>query len=99
RQLGADYIIIDQLSFIDGDKDYTGDRVLTAKHTDVIFELKDEIGRASAGELPCFLAVQLNRETMRTGGNGGRGELWNFANASFIEQTVDMALGLWRNDD
>jgi replicative DNA helicase len=99
RQVGANYLLIDQLSFIDADRDYTGDRALTAKHGDLIFELKDEISRESAGALPCMIAVQLNRETQRDRNNGGRGGLANFANSSMIEQTVDFALGLWRNDE
>lgn len=99
RQLGANYLIIDQLSFIDAERSYTGDRAMTAKHGDLVFELKDEISREAAGALPCMMAVQLNRETQRDRANGGRGGLANFANSSMIEQTVDLALGLWRNDE
>ena len=100
RQLGADYLIVDQLSFIDGEREYRGDKMLTQKHGDLIFDLKDAISQESAGALPCLLAVQLNRETMRTTAQqaqGGRGGLWNFANSSMIEQTVDLAIGLWRS--
>lgn len=98
RQVGADYLLIDQLSWVDGERDYTGDRALTAKHGDAVFALKEEIARESAGALPGYLAVQLNRETVRSRENGGRGELHNFANSSAIEQTVDIAIGLWRNE-
>ncbi len=96
RQLGADFLIIDQLSFIDAERDYTGDSALRMKQGDVIFELKDEIAREAAGKVPCLLAVQLNRQAAA---GGGRGELYNFANSSMIEQTVDLALGLWRNTE
>ena len=102
RQLGADYLLIDQLSHMDGDQDYRGDRALTAKHGDLISDLKDSIAQKSAGAIPCVLAVQLNRETMRTSGQqtgGGRGGLHNFAHSSMIEQTVDLALGLWRSKE
>ena len=98
RQVGADLLIVDQLSFIDADRTYTGDSALRMKHGDIIFELKDEISRESAGKLPCLLAVQLNRQAA-AGGGGGRGELYNFANSSMVEQTVDLALGLWRNQE
>jgi len=98
RQIGADYLIIDQLSFMDGERDYTGDRATTAKHGDLIYDLKNEIGRASAGMLPCLLAVQQNRET-QSKDSGGRGALKNFAHSSMIEQTVDLALGLWRTNE
>lgn len=98
RQAGADFLIIDQLSFIDSERDYTGDSALRMKHGELIFELKDEIARESAGKIPCLLAVQLNRQAATQGG-GGRGELFNFANSSMVEQTVDLALGLWRNSE
>jgi replicative DNA helicase len=96
RQLGADFLIVDQLSFIDAERDYSGDSALRMKQGDIIFELKDEIARESAGKIPCLLAVQLNRQAAA---GGGRGELYNFANSSMIEQTVDLALGLWRNQE
>jgi hypothetical protein len=96
RQLGADFLIIDQLSFIDSERDYTGDSALRMKHGELIFELKDEISREAAGKIPCLLAVQLNRQAAA---GGGRGELYNFANSSMVEQTVDIALGLWRNQE
>lgn len=98
RQVGSDYLIIDQLSFIDAEREYRGDRAITQKHGDLVFELKDEIGRASAGKVGCLLAVQLNRDSMKAS-QGGRGNLHNFAHSSMIEQTVDLALGLWRNDE
>ncbi len=93
RQAGADYIIIDQLSFMDGDKDYRGDRATTAKHSDIVFALKDEIARDSRGSIPCLLAVQFNREAYT------EVSLKSFANTSAIEQTVDLALGLSRTSD
>ena len=95
RQVGADYLLIDQLSFMDSEHEYRGDRGLTAKHGELIATLKDEISRDSAGPIPCFLAVQFNRDSQSTT-SGGRGELKNFAHSSMIEQTVDLALGLWR---
>ena len=98
RQLGADLLIIDQLSWIDADRSYSGDSALRMKHGELVSELKEEISRPSVGELPCLLAVQLNRQVMR-GDSGGRGEMYNFANSSMVEQTCDLALGLWRNQE
>ena len=96
RQVDANLLIIDQLSFIDAERTYSGDSALRMKHGELIFELKDEISRESAGKIPCLLAVQLNRQAAAA---GGRGELYNFANSSMVEQTVDLALGLWRNQE
>lgn len=99
RQLDASILIIDQLSFMEGDREYTGERAMTARHGDVIFALKDDINQAAAGRLPCLIAVQLNRDSVRDRSSGGRGSLSNFAHSSLIEQTVDLALGLWRTEE
>ena len=98
RQLEADFVLIDQLSWVDAERTYTGDSAMRMKHGELAFELKEETSRASAGELPTFIAIQLNRAVMNND-NGGRGALYNFANSSMIEQTVDIALGLWQNQD
>lgn len=97
RQLGADYLLIDQLSFIDGDREYRGDRATMSKHSDIVFDLKDEINRESAGRVACMLAVQFNRASLSQA--EGKPGLHNFANTSAIEQTVDLALGLSRTRD
>ena len=97
RQLGADYLIVDQLSFLDAEREYRGDRAVMSKHADLVFELKDEINRESAGRVPCMLAVQLNRASLSQ--SDGRPGLHNLANTSAIEQTVDIALGLSRTRD
>lgn len=93
RQAGADYIIIDQLSFIDGEREYRGERATTSKHSDIVFALKDEIARDSRGAIPCLMAVQFNRDSLN------EVSLKSFANTSSIEQTVDLALGLSRTSD
>lgn len=101
RQLDVDYLIIDQLSWIDTVKEYKGDSAQRVKTSDTIFDLRDEISRSSAGELATLLAVQLNRQAATTGGRSGgaRGQMQNFAHSSMIEQTVDLALGLYRTDE
>jgi replicative DNA helicase len=93
RHLGADYVVIDQLSFVEaGRKTQT----LKEHHSLIMSQLKKEIGRGSAGRLPCLLAVQLNRESQRREGGIG---LDSFANATEIEAACDLALGLWRNEE
>ncbi len=95
RTLGANYVIIDQLSFMDaavGSKS----KDLKGRHSEIVFDLKDEINRESAGKLPCLLNVQFNRKSQE---RGGRPSMENFANASEIEQTCDIAFGLWRDPE
>lgn len=93
RQLGADYLIIDQLSFMEAVGQH---RDVTTKHAEIIASLKKEIARDSAGQVPCLLAVQLNRASLSQPEGVG---LHSFANTSVIEQTVDLALGLSRTRD
>lgn len=93
RQLGADYLIIDQLSFMEPTGQH---RELTSKHAEIVAMLKKEIARDSAGQIPCLLAVQLNRASLNQPEGVG---LQNFANTSVIEQTVDLAIGLSRSKD
>lgn len=88
RHLGCDYLIVDQLSFMESN---TNHRDLKYKHAEIISNLKREVARESAGMLPCLLAVQLNRASQTEGI-----ALQSFANAAEIEQTVDLALGLSR---
>lgn len=101
RELGADYLIIDQLSWIDSVKEYRGDSAQRQKTADLIFDLRDEISRTSVGKIPCLLAVQHNREAARAGGrgSGARGQLHNLAHSSMIEQTADLVLGLYQSDE
>lgn len=93
RQLGADYLIIDQLSFMEPIGQH---RELTSKHAEIVAGLKKEIARDSAGQIPCLLAVQLNRASLSQPEGVG---LQNFANSATIEQTVDLALGMSRSKD
>ena len=93
RQLGADSVIIDQLSFMESRRDHEMTR---SKYSEMIFDLKEEISRETAGAIPCLLAVQLNR---KAASNGGRGQLDNIAESSDIERTVDIAFGLHRTPE
>lgn len=101
RQLEADYLIIDQLSWMDAVIEYRGESAQRQKTADLTFDLRDEISRSSAGQISTMLAVQLNRAAAIGGGrgSGARGQLHNFANSSMIEQTVDLAIGLYRSDE
>jgi replicative DNA helicase len=93
RHVGANLIIIDQLSEMEAGR-RTKD--LKEHHSVCMKQLKTELGRGSAGRLPALLAVQLNRESQtRREGIG----LDSFANATEIEAICDLALGLWRNPE
>ena len=93
RQEGADYVLIDQLSWMDSEKKYTGDSATRLKYGDTIRELREEISNDVVGKIPCLLAVQQNRSSME---GQRRPDLWRIADSSEIERTVDVAFGLSR---
>lgn len=95
RQLGADFLLIDQLSFMESRRFYPS---TTDKHAEIIHELKEDVANSSSGKLPTMLAVQLNRAASNENASQ-RGNMQNIANSSAIEQTVDLAYGLYRNKE
>lgn len=94
RQLGADYIIIDQLSWMEAERNYRDRR---DQYNEMIRSLKAEVSRTTHGEIPCLLAVQFNRESKKK--TGGRGGMENIANSADVEQTVDFVFGLSQNSE
>ena len=97
RQLGADFLIIDQLSFMESSDTQRKFNSEGDVHSHIIFDLKNEIGRADAGKMPCLLAVQFNRESVST--KGVRGKIHQLANTSNLERTVDIAYGLYQDEE
>ena len=95
RQLGANFLLIDQLSFMESRQFYQSK---TDKHAEIIHELKEEISNDHNGKIPTLLAVQLNRAASSPDAQT-RGTMQNIANSSAIEQTVDLAYGLYRNKE
>lgn len=96
RQLDCNYLVIDQLSWIDPLRDrYNSER---DKYRELIYGLKNEVSRTSAGAIPTFMAVQANRQSVSSG-SGERIQLHQLAEASHIEQTIDIAYGLHRNQE
>ena len=92
RWMGCSYVLIDQLSFLDGTKDYYRDQ--KSKFSEIVYDLKDEATRDSSGKLPVQMAVQLNRDSVSSKEGIG---MHHIAGASEVEQTVDLALALSRS--
>lgn len=89
RQLGADVVLIDQLSFMETRRNHQ------ARHEgieEIIFDLKAEISEKEDQMIPVLLAVQFNRESQSH--NKGRGALHQIALSSSIEQTIDIGFAL-----
>ena len=92
RQLGCDYVIIDQLSWIKPSRNHRDRR---DAYLEVLETLKLSAGSVQEGPLPVMLAVQFNREA----GPKGRGSMNQMANAADIEQIADMMFGLYRTEE
>lgn len=90
RQVGADFVLIDQLSFMETVK---VTRTPKEHHAEIMHTLKNELRRPGK-EIPCLMAVQLNRDSVNQGA-----QLRSFANASEVERYCDIALGLERNEE
>lgn len=91
RQIGADYLIVDQLSWMEPTREYRDRR---DAYKELIYDLKNEVSRPG-GEIPCLIAAQYNRQSVAN--RNERGGMQNIANSADIEQTIDTAFGLWRN--
>jgi replicative DNA helicase len=92
RQAGCDVVIIDQLSFMNGRKDYY--KTPTEKITEILGDLHVEIG-AAGRKLPVIIAVQINRE----GQKSGKPEAHHFADSSSIERIADQAFYLLQSNE
>lgn len=92
RQLGCDYVIIDQLSWITPSERHRDRR---DAYLEVLKTLKLSAGSVTEGPLPVLLATQFNREA----GPKGRGTMNQMANAADIEQIADMMFGLYRTEE
>lgn len=90
RDLGADYLLIDQLSFIEAKRDYRDNKRLEVGEK--ISDLKIEASQDSSRAIPVLIASQLNRDAKTQ--RKGRGGMENLAESGFIEQAVDIAYGL-----
>lgn len=93
RHTGCDYLLIDQLSFMEETRSYPSEK---QRQASILKQLKNEIGRGSRGKLACFLAIQLRRESLdRKEGP----ELRDFADAAEVERTCDLLLALSRTKE
>lgn len=92
RQLGCDYIIIDQLSWITPAETH---RTRQDTYKSILENLKLSVGSTTEGPLPLLLAVQFNREA----GPKGRGTMNQMADAAEIERIADMMFGLYRTEE
>lgn len=92
RQLGCDYVIIDQLSWITPTENH---RTRQDSYKEILETLKLAVGSTTEGPLPLLLAVQFNREA----GPKGRGTMNQMADAAEIERIADMMYGLYRTEE
>lgn len=88
RELGCNFVLIDQLSFVESRRQY---RETKDKITEIVTDLKTNASENEANMLAVFMAVQFNREVKKKMGAPG---MENLALSSSLEQTVDIVYGL-----
>lgn len=88
RELGADFIIVDQLSFVESRKQH---RETRDKISEIVVDFKTQISENESNMLALLLAVQFNREVKKKNGAPG---MENLALSATIEQTADIIYGL-----
>lgn len=93
RELGADYVIIDQLSWMEPSKNLRSEQEIAK---DIVPELVSNASDNEDDLMPVLLAAQLNRESKKSKDKIG---MHNFAVSSVIEQTADLLLGMSRTDE
>jgi len=92
RYVGADFVIIDQLSHMDPGR---RTRDLKEHHGVIMKQFSVELSRPGR-EMPCLLAVQFNRESLDP---NQELSMKHFANAAEIEREADLLLALSRNTE
>lgn len=93
RHVGADYIIIDQLGFMEETSKCQTEKQRLAQ---IMKQLKNECSRPGRDRLPCLIAAQLRRESLdRKDGP----EMRDFADAAEVERAADHLLALSRNPE
>jgi replicative DNA helicase len=93
RNIGADYLIIDQLSHMEETIDARSEKQRVGS---ILKQLNREIGRESRGKLPCLLACQLNRTSLERPEGP---QISDFADAAEVEREADLLLALSRNQE
>ena len=88
REVEADIILIDQLSFIKPRRDYRDRR---SAYEEIMEDLKSSISEDEESMFPTIMAVQLNRASVQEGEELG---MQNLAVSSSIEQFADIVFGL-----
>lgn len=88
RELGCDFVIIDQLSFVESRRQY---REMKDQITEIVKDVKTNASENENSMLPVLMAVQFNREVKKKTGAPG---MENLALSSSLEQTVDFIFGL-----
>ena len=92
--LGAQSMIIDQLTFVDHPEPRQKNRQEIIR--DMMHDIKERAS-SSDDEISVLIAHQINREGMKAAEKSGHLEMYHLAEASEIERTADWVFGLYRS--
>src|SRR5690606_18761438 len=90
---GVDSLLIDQLTFLEPE-DERAPRHL--QNREMTHTLKSMISSARK-TMPCILAHQINRESVKNSEKGGHLEMYHLAESSEVERTADWVFGIHRS--
>jgi replicative DNA helicase len=93
-QAGADYLLVDQMSFVEARRHYPN---LRDKYGEVLKDFKVKIA-AGDDKIALYMAVQMNREQKKNS-NKTRGDTTNLADAAFVEQYADHVFALTQTNE
>jgi len=91
---GANFLLIDQLSFLES-TDNNKYREGHVRVGEIVSDLKLEISQDDTHAMPCFMAVQINRE----GAKADKIKLQHMALTSSLEQVADVIYGLSQSEE
>ena len=94
--LGADTLLIDQLTFIEHPNPARKTRQEVVR--DITHALKSLIS-TGRDRMPCILAHQINREGVKAAAKDGRHEMTHLAESSEVERTADWVMSLYQGSE
>ena len=96
RLLGAQSLLIDQLTFVEPPS--RKDKPKNVQIADIMHEIKNMIS-TGRDQIPCLMAHQINREGIRLARKNGFHRSEDMAESAEVERTADMVFTMFASED
>lgn len=97
KALGADSLIIDQLTFLEPVTTKPGYNRTQDMRT-ILHDLKGLIS-TGRNQLPCIMAHQVSREGVKAAERTGAVAMYHMSDSAEVERSADMLFSLWASDE